>query len=58
MEKRCSIQLDEPNEIISVSSHLILLKKKINKNIYSLVSTVNEKINLGYFHYCAVDTVF
>ena len=31
-------------------SHFDITKKeKINKNIYSLVSTVNEKINLGYF---------
>ena len=51
---------DEQNEIISVSSHFDITKKeKINKNIYSLVSTVNEKINLGYFHYCAkLDIVF
>ena len=51
---------DEQNEIISVSSHFDITKKaKINKNIYSLVSIVNEKINLGYFHYCSkLDTVF
>ena len=51
---------DEQNKIISVSSHFDITKKeKINKNIYSLVSIVNEKINLGYFHYCSkLDTVF
>tara|TARA_B100000524_G_scaffold309365_1_gene185341 strand:+ start:433 stop:936 length:504 start_codon:yes stop_codon:yes gene_type:complete len=51
---------DEQNKIISVSSHFDITKKeKINKDIYSLVSTVNEKINLGYFHYCSkLDTVF
>ncbi len=51
---------DEQNKIISVSSYFDITKKeKINKNIYSLVSIVNEKINLGYFHYCSkLETVF
>ena len=45
---------DEYNQIISVSSHFDINKKeKISKNIYSLVSIVNEKVNLGYFHFCS-----
>ena len=28
-------------------------KTKITKEIYSLISSINEKINLGYFHYCS-----
>ena len=33
---------------------MILKKKtKITKEIYSLISSINEKINLGYFHYCS-----
>ena len=41
---------DEQNEIISVSSHFDITKRqKINKNIYSLVSIVNEKDKFGLF---------
>ena len=45
---------DEINKVINIScSYDMDVKKKVNKDIYSFVSSVNEKISLGYFHYCS-----
>ena len=44
----------ETNKIINFSACYDFKKKtKITKEIYSLISSINEKINLGYFHYCS-----
>ena len=48
------IKWDEINKVINISSCLDLeIKTKIKKDIYSVVSSYNEKVNLGYFHYCS-----
>ena len=55
-----NVSWDEFNQIINIVTYFDLKKKsKIGKNIYSLISTVNEKINLGYFNYSSkLETVF
>ena len=41
------------SEILFISNCLeIPQKKKINKNIFTLLSFVNKKVSLGYFDYC------
>jgi|TARA_B100000287_G_scaffold288528_1_gene271890 hypothetical protein len=48
------IKWDEINKVINISSCFDLeIKTKIKKDIYSVVSSYNEKVNLGYFHYCS-----
>ena len=55
-----SFRWDEFNKIIRISSYLeISKKKKINNNIFSLVSLINKKVALGYFDFCSkTETVF
>jgi hypothetical protein len=55
-----SISWDEFNKIINISSYFeIKKKKKISDEIYSLISIINEKVNLGYFNFCSkLQTVF
>ena len=49
-----AIVWNETNKIINFSACYDFKKKtKITKEIYSLISSINEKINLGYFHYCS-----
>ena len=54
-----SINWDEFNEIINISSYFEIKKKNISNEIYSLISIINIKVNLGYFNYCTkLQTVF
>ena len=49
-----TIVWNETNKIINFSTcYDFINKTKITKEIYSLISSINEKINLGYFHYCS-----
>ena len=49
-----TIVWNETNKIINFSTcYEFINKTKITKEIYSLISSINEKINLGYFHYCS-----
>ena len=49
-----AIVWNETNKIINLSACYDFKKKtKITKEIYSLISSINEKIDLGYFHYCS-----
>ncbi|MFL2678978.1 MAG: YbjN domain-containing protein [Alphaproteobacteria bacterium] len=48
------INWDEFNKVISISSYFDLdIKSRVIKDIYLLISKINEKVNLGYFHYCS-----
>jgi len=41
------------SEILFISNCLeIRSKKKLNKNIFTLISSINKKVPLGYFDYC------
>ena len=44
---------DSRQKIIEVSTYFEMSKKnRINKSIYSLISDVNKKANVGFFNYC------
>ena len=44
---------DSKQKIIEVSTYFEMSKKnRINKSIYSLISDVNKKANVGFFNYC------
>ena len=59
MNYNISINWDEFNEIINISSYFEIKKKNISNEIYSLISIINNKVNLGYFNYCTkLQTVF
>ena len=51
---------DSKQKIIEISTHLEMSKKnRINKSIYSLISDVNKKANVGFFNYCTeLNTIF
>ena len=55
-----NVSWDEFNKIINIVSYFDFKKKcKVSKNIYSLISIINEKIKLGYFNYSSkLETVF
>ena len=55
-----AIVWNETNKIINFSTCYDFKNKgKVTKGIYSLISSINEKINLGYFHYYSkLETVF
>jgi hypothetical protein len=55
-----SFRWDDENKIMEVNSYFDILKKnRINKSIYSLVSSVNKKANLGFFNFCSkLNTIF
>ena len=45
---------DSAQKIIKVSTNFEISKKnRINKSIYSLISDVNKRANVGFFNYCA-----
>ena len=54
------VSWDDNNKIINLVSYYDISKKnKIGRKIYSLISCVNEKINLGYFSFSSkLNTVF
>ena len=44
---------NEFNEIIEISCNIkISIKKKINMNIFKLISLINKKVSLGFFNFC------
>ncbi len=48
------ISWDGINKVLNISSFFEFeIKKKSIKSLYDLISAVNEKVNLGYFHYCS-----
>ena len=51
---------DSKQKIIEISTHFEMSKKnRINKSIYSLISDVNKKANVGFFNYCTeLNTIF
>ena len=45
---------DEINKVINISSCFDLnLRSKGKNDVYSMISSFNEKVKLGYFHYCS-----
>ena len=51
---------DSKQKIIEVTTYFEMSKKsRINKAIYSLISNVNKKVNVGFFNYCTeLNTIF
>ena len=50
---------DSKQKIIEVSTYFEMSKNRINKSIYSLISDVNKKANVGFFNYCTeLNTIF
>ena len=51
---------DSNKKIIEISTYFEISKKnKITKSIYSLISDVNKRVNVGFFNYCTeLDTIF
>ena len=44
---------DSKRKIIEINTYFEMSKKnRINKSIYSLISDVNKKANVGFFNYC------
>ncbi|MEE2694898.1 MAG: YbjN domain-containing protein [Pseudomonadota bacterium] len=55
-----SFKWNDEKKIIEVNSYFDIFKKnRINKSIYSLVSNVNKKVNVGFFNFCSkLETIF
>ena len=55
-----SFRWDSKRKIIEIITYFEMSKKNsINKSIYSLISDVNKKANVGFFNYCKeFNTIF
>ncbi len=55
-----SFKWNNERKIIEINSYFdITNKSKPNKSIYTLISSVNRKVNLGFFNYCSkLETIF
>ena len=51
---------DSKRKIIEINTYFEMSKKnRINKSIYSLISDVNKRVNVGFFNYCTeLDAIF
>ena len=48
-----SFKWDSKRKIIEIITYFEMSKKnRINKSIYSLISDINKKANVGFFNYC------